>query len=303
MLRDSLSRPLLNLFPNDDVFACLTFLGILLVAAGLAVASHAVAARFFEPYRDPKNSREIAVVAAMVLTMFALLLAFAIVTLYDQHRDAESAVAREASDLTQITRNATAISEPVADPGARPSEETANIMTALAAYGGFVVDKEFRAMHDGRLSSDLDERASICITNLFTALRNADSGGSSWAPFQDAAVKQANDVVAQRQVRLTSTDAALPSAFVFLLFVAGGIAVALMCFVKASDAWVERGLVVSVAVVITSGMLAAFVLEFPFSGLLAISSEPIAQVAQANPDSSSGNLVDSTNDPSCELPV
>jgi hypothetical protein len=119
MLSASLTRPILNFVLNGDgllgrVFLCLTFLGILLVAAGLAEVGRLVAERFFGTYRKSANAWETVVVAAMVLTMFALLLAFAIVTLYDQRRDAEAAVAREGNDLAMIARNSTAFGAPEA---------------------------------------------------------------------------------------------------------------------------------------------------------------------------------------------
>jgi hypothetical protein len=57
--------------------------------------------------------------------------------------------------------------------------------------------------------------------------------------------------------------------------------------------------VVSVAVVITSGMLAAFVLEFPFSGPLAISSDPIVKGFLTNLDVPDAILPEFPKDPSC----
>jgi Protein of unknown function (DUF4239) len=298
MLSASLTRPILNFMPDAHgflgrVFLCLTFLGILLVAAGLAVAGRMLAERFFAPYRVSENSREIAVVAAMVLTLFALLLAFAIVTLYDQRRDAETAVAREGSDLAMIARDSRALAKANA---AGDDESVPAFYDNAYKYIAFVVIEEFPAMYDGR---EVPEASRTCVTNLFSALWNANPTAPAAAPFHDAAVRQANDLVAQRHARLTGIDAALPSAFVFLLFVAGGIAVGLMCFVKASDAWVERGLVVSVAVVITSGMLAAFVLEFPFSGPLAISPDPIVKGFLTNLDVPDAILPEFPKDPSC----
>ena len=64
-----------------------------------------VARRFFGHWRSTQDVGAVAGVAAMVLTLFALVLAFAIVSLYDLHQTAKDAVAREANDLAQIDRD------------------------------------------------------------------------------------------------------------------------------------------------------------------------------------------------------
>src|SRR5947209_1133428 len=87
-----------------------------------------------------RTSSEIVVaVGAMVMTLFALVLAFAAVNLYQGYSDANGSVAQEADALGQMTR----------DVRAFPQAERDRVDAALIAYIRVVHDTEFPAMRTG----------------------------------------------------------------------------------------------------------------------------------------------------------
>ena len=219
--------------------------------------------RFLGHWRSSVDSGVVAGVAGMVLTLFALVLAFAIVTLYDQHQGARDNVAREANDLAQIDR----------DSYVFPLEAQKRVHAAVKAYVKEVHDREFKLMHDGGQDPD----TSRLVTGIFAALQAYTPDTETRIAFYNSAVVQLNDAVAQRRSRLGQVNAALPGPFSALLFLTAIVSIAMTCFLTTENTRVEFILVTCVAIVVGAGMLTALLLQFPFSGSVAVSSEPFRQ--------------------------
>ena len=78
------------------------------IVGGVMVAALAglfLSRRYLARWRTTAELTVVAAVATMVMTLFALVLAFAVVTLYDQYNAASESVTAEATDLAQIVRD------------------------------------------------------------------------------------------------------------------------------------------------------------------------------------------------------
>jgi hypothetical protein len=134
---ESVSRDVLNSMP----YAALLPLATVICVGGALLALYLVR-RFLGEWRSGADAAVIGGVAAMVLTLFALLLAFGIVTLYNQHQDARNAVAKEADDLAQVGRDAGILTHLGIQPTATVSEPINGYICAVETH-------EFEAMRDG----------------------------------------------------------------------------------------------------------------------------------------------------------
>jgi hypothetical protein len=249
---------------------------VTLCCVGAALLVLYLIRRFLGQWRSSADAAVTGGVAAMVLTLFALLLAFGIVTLYDEHRAAASAVAREASDLAQV-RRATRVLE---EQGVQPQR---SVTAPIHNYVCDLEESEFEDMRNGRPI----EKATIDdLNSIFTALSTYRPAEQAQTPFYASAVSQLNDAVAQRRERLERVNNVLPFAFALLLALTAMISVVLTCFIKTTGlsrhgtphAGIEYVLVGSVAFVVAAGLLTALIFEFPFSGPLAISDHPFRTV-------------------------
>jgi hypothetical protein len=229
--------------------------------------------RFFDHWRSSADAEVIAGVAAMVLTLFALLLAFGIVTLYDERRAAQSAVAQETGALAVVERNALVLRALGVEPGGRTVRE------AVKHYVSCVALVEFPAMRKGQ---PLKNVVSQPLGKVFAALREYTPTNQAQTAFYESAVAQLNEAVTQRRSRLQRVNTALPFAFAVLLILTSIISVILTCFIKSTGlskrgdphAGIEYVLVGSVAFVVAVGLLTALIFEFPFSGPLRVSDLP-----------------------------
>jgi multisubunit Na+/H+ antiporter MnhB subunit len=239
------------------------------VSIALALGVLWLARRYGRRWRSSADSAIVAGVAAMVLTLFALLLAFAIVNLYAQHADAHADVVHEADDLALVLRDARIVGMPDVEP-------------AVDKYVCEVESAEFPRMRNGngpaRSSYDL-------VDKMFTAVHGYKPVSRSDEAFYQSIVDHLNDAVAQRRDRIESINAVLPSAFAGLLLVTAAISVFLVCFIRTASAKdeakagpVEALLVSCVAFVVAAGLLTALLFEFPFSGPLKLSNHPLQAI-------------------------
>src|SRR5579884_1100714 len=90
----------------------------------IALAAWALVRRLAPAWRDMESSQVVVGVAAMAMTLFALVLAFVVVNLYSGYESAVSAVGAEATALGGIVRDAQAF----------PLTERRRVDEVVAAY-------------------------------------------------------------------------------------------------------------------------------------------------------------------------
>ena len=146
--------------------------------------------RYLAHWRSTADGPVVAAVATMVMTLFALVLAFAVVTLYDQFSAASDSVTAEATDLSQIIRDSHVFP---------PATQLSKIDHAVKAYIVEVRGKEFPLMH---AEQGEDETASDLFQDIFTAFQNYNPQTTAQVGFYNSAVNQLNDAVTQRRARL-----------------------------------------------------------------------------------------------------
>jgi hypothetical protein len=99
--------------------------------------------------------------------------------------------------------------------------------------------------------------------------------------FYESSVSQVNDLVTERHDLVSGAETSVPGALVGLLLVLGAITILTTVFLKTHHVGLDITLIVSIAVIIGLGLATVLILEFPFSGSIAVSSEPLTQGALA----------------------
>lgn len=256
-------RPILNTVPDWGL--------LLIVIAGvpaLSVACFLAVRRWLPQWR---TSPEIVVaVGAMVMTLFALVLAFAAVNLYGGYTDAQNNVAAEADALGQITR----------DVRAFPHAERDRIDRALIAYIRVVHDVEFPAMRTGDAGN---EHAGIPATNnLFALIQGYEPQTEAQKAFYAVSVDRLNELATLRRNRISAADSSLPRSFWILLLLTAVVSIGLTFFLATANTALDLVLISSVSLVVGAGLLTIVLLEYPFSGSVSVSGDPFVSGTLAN---------------------
>jgi Protein of unknown function (DUF4239) len=226
----------------------------------LMLLAYALVRRFLHAWRSESSGQTAAAIAAMVMTMFAVLVAFVIVNLYNSYDNASANVALEATSLSDLVRDAGGFA-----PAARR-----NIERAVARYVVAVRDGEFETLRHGSPSP----RAAQRLDDLFRAVQSYEPVTNAQQSFYRAALDQLHAIADERESRLQAAETVIPDPLLYLLILLATLTLASALFIDTHHDGLDVAVVVVLAVVVSAGMFTALILQYPFSGKIAVSSEP-----------------------------
>lgn len=255
MVVAGITRALLNSMPDWLLF--LVIVGSVLVVSLLGLF---LTRRYLGGLRDAADAGVVAGVTAIAMTLFAFVLAFGVISLYDQFNAARDSVGGEASDYAQIIR----------DSHSFPEATQKDIQRAIRAYILEVRDREFQLMHDGHD----DPTSSARFGEIFDAVQRYEPKTQTQVAFYGSAVSQLNEAVTHRRARRTLINAALPRALATLIILTAVVSIVTTFFVVTTSRMLEVVLVSCIAIIVGAGALTALLLQYPFSGSVAVSSKP-----------------------------
>ncbi len=154
---------------------------------------------WLDSWRTDSSSAIVVAVAAMVMTLFALVLAFAAVNLFQGYDDATANVTEEANALGQIQR----------DVRVFPVAARDGVDRQLIAYIDVVRNVEFPAMRDGNATKV--QAGVVATDHLFAAMQSYDPVTETQKTFYASAVDRMNDLIALRRNRIAASNSALPT--------------------------------------------------------------------------------------------
>ncbi|HEY3701513.1 MAG TPA: DUF4239 domain-containing protein [Acidimicrobiales bacterium] len=253
-----MARALLNAVPEWALIVVFVVAAVILAIGGIALLR-----AFLPAWRDESSSQVVLAVSAIVMTFFALLLALVIVDLHGSYKDASTDVEEEASSLSKIETDADAF----------PDAPKASVEKSVADYIVEVRDHEFPALRAGHEDPESQRK----LLEISRALRGYTPETETQISFYNSAVSQADALITERNARVTSADAAVPGTLIALLFSLAVISIITSLFLKTHHGGLDAILVVSLASVVGLALATVLILEYPFSGSIAVSSDPLVQ--------------------------
>jgi hypothetical protein len=246
---------------------------LVIVCVGLPAVSVGVfflVARWLDWWRTGESSAIVVAVGAMVMTLFALVLAFAAVNLYDGYRNASSTVDEEANALTQIMR----------DVRIFPVAERDRVDRALVTYIHTVTTVEFPGMRTG---DTVKAHAALPDADaLFAAVEQYNPNTANQQAFYSSVVDKLNTIASLRRDRIAASNSSLPRAFTALLLLTAVVSIVMTFFLRTHTIGLDIAMVSGVSLVVGAGLLTVALLEYPFSGSVSVSSDPFTHGTLAN---------------------
>jgi hypothetical protein len=249
--------------------------GLALIIVGgtviIMLVAYALVKRFLRAWRAESSSQTVAGITAMVMTMFAVLVAFVIVNLYSSYESAANNVALEATSLSDLVR----------DAGDFPPAARTRIERAVAQYVVQVRQQEFHTLRQGHA----DPRTQQLLDNLFRAVQSYEPQTNAQQSFYGAALDQLHAIADERESRIQAAETAIPDPLLYLLILLAVLTLATSLVIDTHHDGLDVAVVVVLAVVVSAGLFTAVILQYPFSGSIAVSSEPfdrppLAQLVQ-----------------------
>jgi uncharacterized protein DUF4239 len=215
--------------------------------------------RFVPSLSEHADSRSLSSAFSISSGLFSFVLAFTIGQLYTNFTRANADAKQEASALAQVLRSSAGLPQPLAH----------TVRLESLAYAREVREHEWHLMRTGKAST----QAWQDVNRIYATLESARSTASS-DPFFSQTLSRLNDLVSARRVRLDDSNLSLPVVFQILLLLGAVLAISTTFYFKPFGERIQVAMIGAASALIGTAMLVALVLDYPYSGDIAVSSAP-----------------------------
>lgn len=196
--------------------------------------------------------------------LYAVLVAFVVVVVWEQFNEAEKATEAEAAAISELLR----------DSAGLPVASRATLQQSLIAYTNDVVTDEFPRMRQG----EMIEQQSDHLTEVWQDFLGVQPVSEREISFYQESITRLDELGHARKTRIAGGQSEIPNEL-WVLLLGGGAVMLLFTYMFTSPDTLVHGVLIALA-----GSLLAFVLyltfamEHPFVGSIAVSPEAYQQV-------------------------
>ena len=234
------------------------------VPTALAMVGPVVVRHFVQLDRLRTNNEVAGFKFATVGVIYAVLLAFAVLVVWEKFNEAETNVAREASAAATVFR----LLEGLA------AEDYGPMKQAMTAYLNAAIDKDWPTMEHGRASADVTR----ALSNVYTTLLDARSGEPVDPILLAELLRQLDEVSAARRSRLVASTGTVPPILWYVLFSGAVITLGFTFFFGTPNLRAQTMMTGALAILVFSGLLPVIVIDRPFAGGVKVQPEALVHV-------------------------
>jgi hypothetical protein len=207
--------------------------------------------------KDGHHNEVVGFIFATVGVLYAVLLAFTVIIVWEQYLAAENVVAQEGTALITVARTVSSFPEP----------ERGQVYDDLRAYAQFVINEEWRTIDERTLEQQESTGAEASINSIWSTYR-------SLPPSQvDAFTTQSLDnLITQRALRLQSNGAALPIALWFGLVLGALVTISFCLLLHMENIQVHALVTALLTGLIATSMWMIVMINHPFAGDLHVTT-------------------------------
>jgi hypothetical protein len=203
---------------------------------------------------------------ATIGVLYAVLIAFAIIFVWQRYNDAEAAVAQEAGAAVNIYRLSRGLDD----------RTGAALRTSLTDYLHAAISHDWPAMEHGR--PELEETGRQALDAVYAALLSSPSTDPRAIALMPEILRQIDAMTQARRSRLIAADGAVPNLIWLVLFGGGLLTVAFTFFFGTQSLRAQTAMTVILSIIIFSELLLVVAIDRPFTGSISVEPKPLARV-------------------------
>ncbi len=229
----------------------------------IAMTGPAFVRRHYTLERLADNNEVAGFKFATVGVIYAVLLGFAVIVVWEKFRDAEMAVMQEAGAATTLYR----LSDGLA------ADAAPRLRDGLTQYLRATIAEDWPAMERGQ--------ASPAVTRTLTAIYDEvlrEKPGDSPGPVVSEVLSQLDALTAARRARLQLASGAAPGAIWVVLFVGGVVTIGFTFFLASRNLRAQVLMVGMLSALVFIALLVIITIDHPFTGPVHVQSEPLELV-------------------------
>jgi hypothetical protein len=200
---------------------------------------------------------------AVVGVIYAVLLAFAVIVVWERYSEAEVAVVHEAGAAATLYRLA-----------AGPEPEAAATRSALGQYLQVVIESDWPQMAKERESHE----ATMALSELYTRVLQLESTAARPPAILIELLNQLDVLTQTRRTRLHLGIGIMPGVLWAALTVGGILTVGFTYFFGAKNLRAQVLMTCILAVIVFMGLFVIVSIDHPFTGPVHVGPEPLQEV-------------------------
>ena len=250
--------------PSAETWSWIVLLVLALPAA--AAAGALLVRRAVGPDVLARHNDVAGFIYAVIGVVYAVLIGFTAIMVWEQFRNAQEGVEQEADALADLYR----------DAGTFPREVREQVGLKVRAYGRAVIEKEWPAMARGESSPETWE-AYEQLWRTYDQFTPQEDQQRAWYA---ESIRQLNELGDTRRDRLLRIRSGLPTV-IWSVLVGGGIVTIGFTFLFGTrNAWAHALISASLAFTIGVVLLSIVALEHPFAGIGRVQPRAFHQVEE-----------------------
>lgn len=231
-----------------------------ILCATVAVAGFYAVRRFFPALWSDSNNELVRICSSLTGGLYGLLLAFVVVTAWQNYSNASTQIEDEISALSNVMR----------DAGGLPEEVRVPVREDTLRYAGLVVSREWAMLAEG----DPDLVSRQMYERVWDRLYGFDPNSDAESTFFGSVVDRMNEVGRARRLRIYSSRPAVPELLWGVMIVGGVLSVFLLYLYGGGRAGTQAVMLGVVAGFIGFVVFLIYALDEPFAGELRLSTQP-----------------------------
>jgi hypothetical protein len=236
---------------------------LVVVPSALAMAAQVFIRRWVGVETLVKNNEVAGFKFATVGVIYAVLLAFTVIVVWEKFSEAETAVAQEAGATAALFRYAI---------GGEPEAQA--VRRSLKVYLATMVEKEWPAMAAEGESAE----ATRALDEVYRAAIALNRAGTRNTADMSEVFRQLDNVTAARRLRLHLASGLVPNIIWFTLFAGAFLTVAFTLFFGSENLLAQLGMTCVLSVLVTFGLVVIVSTDHPFTGPVHILPHPLESV-------------------------
>jgi Protein of unknown function (DUF4239) len=203
---------------------------------------------------------------ATVGVLYAVLLAFAVIVVWEKFSDAEASVAQEAGAAATVYRLATGI-------GAASGE---SVEIGLTRYLKAAISDDWPAMERGRSSPTVTHM----LTDLYAAVLSYNPPDRRTTAIFAETLRQLDLITQARRARLVTAAGIVPGIVWMVLFGGAVVTVGFTFFFGTTNLHAQALMTGALSLLIFSGLFIIIAIDHPFSGSVKVGPEALSVVLE-----------------------
>ncbi len=225
----------------------------------IAILGPLIVRRFVALERLTTNNEIAGFKFATVGVLYAVLLAFAIVVVWEKFSGAETTVAQEAGAAEIIFRLSRGVDDPLGQ----------DLRRAVNKYLAVTVAVDWPAMDQGTMGRQT-RPARQALDDVYSVLLKISAMPSRNIPLVAEIIRQLDLMTQARRARLIASEGTVPDVIWFLLFGGAIVTIGFTFFFGTRSLGAQTVMTALLSLLIFSELLAIVVIDRPFSGVVKV---------------------------------